>query len=103
MKTKPIIQKVIFRAERRKDPEVSAVLVGQAGSYTAPLTVWDSQGGHCIATWDWYYRSRPAKPAEYQRELAALRRQYAPEYEIRVVRKYTRRDGNILRQQLNRS
>lgn len=89
---KPQIQKVIFRATRRKTPginarEISAVLIGQPGSHTAPLTVWDSQGGHGNATYGWYYSTRPAKPAEYADELAKLRRQYAPEYEIQVRRK----------------
>jgi len=96
---KPQTQKVIFRASRRKSPEVSAVLVGQPGSFQSPLTVWDSQGGHGNGSWDWYYSTRPATPAEYADELARLRRQYAPEYEIQVVRRYTAKERNALHKQ----
>lgn len=83
----PQIQKVVFRASRRKQPEISAVLVGQPGSPTAPLCAWDSQSGHGNATYQWYYSTRPAKPAEYRDELEKLRRRYAPEYRIEVRRK----------------
>lgn len=93
---KPQIQKVIFRASRRKAPEITAVLVGQPGSWQSPLTVWDSQCGHGNGSWDWYYSTRPATQAEYQNELTKLRRQYAPEYEIQVVRRYTRQDRDAL-------
>jgi hypothetical protein len=87
----PSTQKVIFRASRRKNPEISAVLVGQPGSPTAPLCAWDSTGGHSSATWDWYYSTRPAKPSEYADELQKLQKCYAPEYEIKVVQKHSRR------------
>lgn len=100
MKTKQQIQKVIFRASRKKNPEVSAVLVGQLGSFTCPLTVWDSQCGHGSGGWDWYATTRPATPAEYERELALLRRQYEPEFQIQVVKKYTRKDRDALHAQL---
>ncbi len=72
---------------RRVNPEVSAVLIGQPGSFTAPLTVWDSQCGHGNATYGWYYSTRPAKPAEYREELKKLRRCYAPEYLIVVCQR----------------
>lgn len=91
--------KVIFRAQRRKDPEVSAVIVGEPGSHNAPLLVWDSQGGHGSGSWGWYQSTRPATPAEYSKELAKLRRQYAPEYKIQVVQKYSR----VERDRLNRA
>lgn len=94
MKTQ--IQKVIFRASRTKAAEISAVMVGQAGSYRAPLTVWDSSCGHGSASWGWYARTRPAKPSEYRDELTRLRRQYAPDYKIRVVSRYTRKDRDII-------
>jgi hypothetical protein len=84
--------KVIFRASRRKEPEVFAVIVGSPGSHTAPLCVWDSMSGHGHGSWGWYYSTRPAKPAEYAEELKQLRRQYAPEYKIQVVKRYTAKD-----------
>jgi hypothetical protein len=93
---KPLLQTVIFRASRTKAAEVSAVLVRQPGSYSAPLMVWDSSCGHGSATWGWYARTRPAKPSEYKDELARLQRQYAPEYEIQVVQKYTAKDRDAL-------
>lgn len=97
MKTE--IQKVLFRADRRKPHAVSAVLVGQAGSYTAPLSVWDSSSGHGAGSWEWYYSTRPATPAEYADELAKLSRQYAPEYRIQVVSRYTRKDRDAIHAQ----
>lgn len=90
------VQKVIFRASRRKTPEVCAVLVGQPGSTSAPLTVWDSQGGHGAGSWGWYYGTRLAKPREYRDELAKLRRQYAPEFSLKVVSRYSRKDREEL-------
>jgi len=89
MKTE--IQKVIFRASRRKQLEISAVLIGQPGSPTAPLCVWDSLSGHGNGTWGWYYSTRPAKPSEYASELQQLQKQYAPEYQIQVVQKHSHR------------
>lgn len=90
MKTKPIIQKVIFRAERRKSAEITAVMTGQDWRAHMPLTVWDSQGGHSGGSLAWYYSTRPAKPKEYASELAKLRRCYAPKYKIQVVKRLTR-------------
>ena len=87
---KPEVQKVVFRAERRKSAEVTAVLVGQEHSAAAPLTVWDSQCGHGGGSWQWYYRTRPAKPEEYAEELRRLQLKYAPEYTIKVVRRISR-------------
>lgn len=87
----PEIQLVTFRASRRKNPEISAVLIGQEGSSTAPLSVWDSQCGHGNAAWEWYYSTRPACPAEYQDELAKLRRQYGPEYKIELRKRIARK------------
>lgn len=101
MKTEKPIQKVIFRASRKKNPEVSAVLVGQLGSFTYPLTVWDSHCGHGSGGWEWYYSTRPATHAEYEKELQILRRQYEPEFQIQVVRKYTRKDRDALHAQLH--
>jgi hypothetical protein len=86
-----ITQLVTFRASRRKSAEISAVLIGQEGSFTAPLTVWDSQGGHGNGTWDWYYSTRPARPEEYADELVKLQRQYAPEYKIELRKRISRR------------
>ncbi len=94
--TKAQTLKVLFRAERRKAGQVTAVMVRQPGSLTAPLCVWDSQTGHGSGSWAWYYATRPAKPAEYRADLAKLRRQYAPEYRIKVVSRYTREDVNAL-------
>lgn len=87
---KPEIQKVVFRAERRKSAEITAVLIGQQGSLTAPLSVWDSQCGHGSGTYQWYRRTRPAKPAEYQNKLRMLQAQYAPEYQIEVHQRMSR-------------
>jgi hypothetical protein len=95
--------KVIFRASRRKEPEVSAVIVGSPGSHTAPLSVWDSMCGHGSASWQWYYSTRPAKPAEYAEELKQLRRQYAPEYRIRMVKRYTAKDCDELNAALRKA
>lgn len=97
--SKPKIQKVIFRAERTKEANVTAVIVGQPGSPSAPLTVWDAQCGHGNGSWGWYYSTRPATEAQYRFSLSILRRQYAPEYEIQVVRKYTRKDRDALHAQ----
>lgn len=83
-------QKVVFRASRRKNPEISAVLIGQQGSPTAPLCVWDSQSGHGSGSRGWYYTTRPAKPDEYAAELAKLARQYAPEYRIEIRQRIPR-------------
>ena len=88
MKTK--VQLVTFRATRRKNADVSAVLIGQQGSYNAPLTVWDSQCGHGCGTWDWYYSTRPATPTEYAKELSRLRACYAPEYRIELRKRIRR-------------
>lgn len=92
----PQIQKVIFRASRKKNAEITAVLVGQPGSYACSLCVWDSQCGHGSGSWEWYSNTRPATPDEYREELQKLVRQYAPEYQIQVVRKYTRKDRDAL-------
>lgn len=80
----PQIQYVLFRTPRRRAIEITAVLLGQSGSPTAPLAVWDSQSGHASATYGWYATTRPATPAEYADELKKLQRQYAPEYRIEV-------------------
>jgi len=85
--TTPQIQKVVFRASRRKHPEITAVLIGQVHSRDNPLTVWDSQSGHGGGCYEWYYSTRPALPSEYSEELKKLRRQYAPEYKIQVMQR----------------
>jgi len=90
------IQKVIFRASRKKNPEITAVLVGQPGSFSCPLTVWDSQCGHGSGSWGWYRSTRPATEAEYAEELKKLQRRYAPEYVIQVVSRYTSKDQRAL-------
>lgn len=97
---KPEIQKVLFRASRAKVPEITAVLIGQPGSHTAPLCVWDSLCGHGSGSWCWYQSTRPAKPAEYADALKKLQGQYTPEYTIKVVKKYSAKDRNALNKAL---
>lgn len=90
-RNKPKVQPVVFRAERKKSAEITAVLVGQQGSLTAPLAIWDPSCGHGSGSYGWYRHTRPAQPEEYAEALEKLRSIYAPEYVIEVRRRLSYR------------
>jgi hypothetical protein len=76
---------VLFRADRKKQPEIMAVFPSECGTNEYDMTCYAHVGQHGSCTRQWYNRTRKAKPHEYADLLAELRGIYAPEYEL-VVR-----------------
>ncbi len=72
---------IIFRRQRTGDfkGEVTAVFPTLAWDYFGrELTAWDAVGGHCGASFEWYFSTAAAAPDEYSAMLAQLRTIYAP-------------------------
>lgn len=63
--------RVIFRAERTKDGEVTAVLPDVEANY-GEMTCYAHVGQHSACTLEWYHATRAAKPAEYADLLEEL-------------------------------
>lgn len=61
------VVRLVFRAERNKDAEVTAVYDEPLSdsSRVAILTVYAHMGQHGSGSLDWYRRTRAAKPEEY--------------------------------------
>jgi hypothetical protein len=90
---------VIFRAERTKDADVTAVFPSELGACNQPHTfvVYAHVGQHGSGSHSWYRRTRPARPEEYAALLDELKGIYGtpgpggcPAYELRIVRRMTR-------------
>jgi hypothetical protein len=64
---------VVFRKDRGKNPEITAVMPCEPadcdGRY---MTCYVHVGQHGSCGWEWYHRTRAAKPAEYADLLAEL-------------------------------
>jgi hypothetical protein len=64
---------VVFRADRKKDPEITAVMPCEpADSDGVYMTCYAHVGQHGSCSHTWYNRTRAAKPAEYAALLAEL-------------------------------
>lgn len=84
---------VIFRAERTKDGDVTAVfptlVADVAGRY---FTVYAHIGQHSGGSFTWYSSTRPARPDEYADLLDELQRIYGrgdEPCELVVYKRYT--------------
>jgi hypothetical protein len=93
---------VIFRADRKKNPEVTAVFPSECGTDEYDMTCYAHVGQHGSCHRGWYNKTRRALPAEYASLLAELRDIYAPEYTLRVVRKMQQRHAKQRRAQMER-
>ncbi len=80
---------VLFRADRKKDPWITAVFPSECGTNRYDMTCYAHVGQHSTCDQGWYNTTRKAKPAEYAALLAELRQIYAPEYELVVKQKIT--------------
>ncbi len=80
---------VIFRAERRKLYDVTAVFPTEPGTDAYNMSCYAHIGQHSTCSPGWYNTTRAAKPAEYADLLAELHSIYAPEYELVVKRRIT--------------
>lgn len=69
------MNRVIFRAERRKSPEITAVLPDFEANH-GNMVCYAHVGQHGECSLDWYYSTRSAKPVEYESLLAELQRIY---------------------------
>jgi hypothetical protein len=90
--------RVIFRADRRKDFEVTAMLPDQSANQ-GRLCYYAHIGQHGEASYAWYHTTRAATPKEYAPLLAELRRIYEAEPDpVRlVVRKRIGRPLKVLK------
>jgi hypothetical protein len=95
--TQPEELPIIFRAERTKDGDVTAVFPtvpsDVAGRY---FTVYAHIGQHSGGSFEWYNKTCAAKPAEYADLLDELRRIYErshapgdPVFRLKVYRRMT--------------
>jgi hypothetical protein len=76
--------RVIFRADRRKDFEVTAVLPDEPAAHG--FVVYAHLGQHGHGSYMWYRTTRAATPEEYAYLLAELRSIYEAEPDaIRLV------------------
>lgn len=82
---------VIFRADRKKEPDVTAVFPSLCGSDEYDMTCYEHVGQHGSCEQGYINRTRLAKPHEYADLLTELQRIYAPEYVLRVCKRITRR------------
>lgn len=81
---------VLFRADRKKDPEITAVFPSEVGTNEYNMTCYAHIGQHGSCRMGWYRTTRAAKPEEYAALLAELRQIYLPEYELVVKQRATR-------------
>ena len=80
---------VIFRADRKKEPEITAVFPSECGTDEYDMTCYAHVGQHGSCHQGFINRTRLAKPHEYESLLAELRQIYAPEYDLRVCKRIT--------------
>jgi hypothetical protein len=101
---------VIFRAERTKDGGVTAVFPtlpqDMGGRY---FTVYAHVGQHGGGGFDWYHKTRAAKPEEYADLLAELRdiyeRSHGPGdsvYRLKVYQRYSATHRTAFRKEARR-
>lgn len=96
---------VIFRRERRKEPEgraaeITAVFPSECGTDEYDMTCYAHVGQHSSCSRGWYNKTRAAKPEEYVDLLTELRGIYYPEYTLRVVHRMTQKHANERRAQM---
>lgn len=64
---------VCFRKDRKRDPEITAVLPCEPHDVEGRhMTCYAHVGQHSGCSWQWYYGTRAAKPEEYASLLAEL-------------------------------
>ncbi len=64
---------VVFRADRNKNPEITAVFPCEPSDIAGHfMTCYAHIGQHSGCSYDWYNRTRAAKPDEYADLLAEL-------------------------------
>lgn len=80
---------VIFRADRKRQPEITAVFPSECGTNEFDMTCYVHVGQHGACSRGWYGKTRAAKPHEYDSLLRELQVIYAPEYVLRVVHRMT--------------
>lgn len=99
MTTEPESLPVIFRRDRRKHGEVTAVFPTLPHDYNGFYwTCYAHLGQHSSCSSEWYYSTRPATPEEYAPLLRELRGIYEtslwdgdPVYKLAPCRKMTPR------------
>lgn len=98
--SKPEKLDVIFRADRKKEPEILAIFPSEPGTNEYDMTCYAHVGQHGSCPQTYIYRTRLAKPAEYADLLTELRQIYGPEYELVVKRKITPQHREARRQRM---
>ncbi len=93
---------VIFRADRKKDPEVTAIFPSLVGTNEHDMTCYAHVGQHGSCSHQYIYRTRLATPDEYADLLRELVGIYAPEYVLRVVKRVTPQHREARRQDMAR-
>ena len=80
---------VIFRADRRKHPDITAVFPTEPASTLHPdlMVCYAHVGQHGSCSLEWYMHTRPAKPEEYAALKAELENQVG--YKLRVCQRIT--------------
>jgi hypothetical protein len=79
---------VIFRKDRGKNPEVTAVFPTEVGgAKMGDMTCYAHIGQHSGCSYGWYLTTRRARPEEYADLLAELRQIYEedPDDPVRLV------------------
>lgn len=89
MSVKPEKLDVVFRAERSKPYDVTAVFPSEPGTTQYDMTCYGHVGQHGCCSMGWYNATRKATPAQYADLLTELRSVYAPEYVLVVKARIT--------------
>lgn len=84
MSDEPEVLDVIFRRDRKKDPEITAVFPSLCGTNEYDMSCYAHIGQHGSCGMRWYHTTRAATPSQYADLLVELRQIYAPEYVLRV-------------------
>lgn len=79
---------VMFRRERTKDGEVTAVFPGICGNDQYQMCCYTHVGQHSACVMEWYYGTRPATYDEYKALLFELQGIYTDG--LRVVKRITK-------------
>lgn len=88
---------------RKRMGEITAVFPSECGVNEYDMTCYAHVGQHGSCGLAWYNTTRKAKPAEYADLLAELRCIYAPEYQLVVKSRMTRKHFQSRRDQMRRA
>lgn len=97
---------ILFRRDRTKDFEVTAVFPTIAANNKGDMTCYAHVGQHAACSYGWYQGTRPAVPSEYSDLWAELLRRYSnpndPDaVELVVVKRITAKHRAALRESLS--